>query len=92
MIPTDLITEINTLAEVKAFVSYLIREEGIDFHPDIPFEIYQNDHTGEPLYNEEEVFLRNQLLSECIELSEELDVDTRTLMTTTAALVKAEMK
>jgi hypothetical protein len=87
-----LTTEINTLAEVKAFVNHLVREEGIDFHPDIPFEIYVNDNTGEPLYNEEEVFLRNQLLLECLELSEELAVDTRALMITTALQVKADMK
>jgi hypothetical protein len=83
--------EINTLAEVKAFVNYIIREEGIAFHPDIPFEIYASDHTGQPLYNEEEAFMRNQLLLECLELSEELDLDTRALMITFAAEVKAAL-
>ncbi|MCF8258768.1 MAG: hypothetical protein K9J06_14525 [Flavobacteriales bacterium] len=84
-----MINEIDTLAEVRAFVTYLICEEGIDFHPDIPFDIYVNDNTGEPLYNEEEVFLRDRLLMECLELSEELDVDTRALMMAIAAELKA---
>ena len=84
--------EINTLAEVKAFVAHLIREEGIDFHPDIPFEIYVSDHTGERLYNDDEAFLRDQLLLECLELSEELDVDTRALMIATAAEVRASIR
>jgi len=84
--------EINTLAEVRAFVTHLIREEGIDFHPDIPFEIYVSDHTGERLYSDNEAFLRDQLLLECLELSEELDVDTRDLMIATAAEVRSAMR
>jgi hypothetical protein len=87
-----MLIEINTLTEVKAFVTHVIQEEGIDFHPDIPFSIYVSDRTGQPLYNEEEAFMRDQLLQECIELSEELGVDTRAFMIAIAAQVKAAMK
>lgn len=87
-----MLIEINSVAEIKAFVTHLIHEEGIDLHPDIPFDIYLSDQTGEPLYNEEEAFIRDQLLLECLELSEEIGVDTRALMMATAAQLKADMK
>jgi len=84
--------EINTLVEVKAFVTHLIQEEGIDFHPDIPFDIYVSNHSGERLYSDNEAFLRDQLLLECLELSEELDVDTRALMIDTAIKVREALR
>lgn len=67
-------------------------EEGIAFHPDIPFEIYVSTHGGQRLYSDHEAFVRNQLLLECLELSEELDMDTREYMITVAKEVRASLR
>jgi hypothetical protein len=69
-----MIQTIETIENVKVFFRHLL-SEGLNFHPDTPFEDYINSETRLDTYTEEEANLRNGLLDECFNVCERLDVD-----------------
>ena len=64
-----MIQEIKTTEDVKTFFEELLAE-GLNFHPDDPFEDYINYETKEPTYTEEEAALRNNLLEQAFQVCE----------------------
>jgi hypothetical protein len=75
-----LITTINSIADIKAFVHYLIHQEHLNFHTDTSFEDYANNLTGEPYYSPSEASVRNQLLDDCLVFGEANGFDAHELM------------
>lgn len=69
-----MITEIKTKEDVKAFFEQLI-DEGLNFHPDTPFENYINSETREPSYTKDQADIRNILIDQCFDVCENLDID-----------------
>lgn len=69
-----MITEIKTKEDVKAFFEQLI-DEGLNFHPDTPFEDYINCETREPSYTKDQADLRNLLLDQCFDVCEKHNID-----------------
>jgi len=64
-----MIQEIKTIEDVKTFFEELLAE-GLNFHPDDPFEDYINYETKEPTYTEEKAALRNNLLEQAFDVCE----------------------
>ena len=64
-----MIQSIKTIEDVKIFLNEL-HAEGLNFHPDDPFEDYINMETKEPLYSEEEANLRNDLINQAFDVCE----------------------
>ncbi len=64
-----MIPEIKTIEHVKTFFEELLAE-GLNFHPDDPFEDYINYETKEPTYTVEEAALRTHLLEQAFDVCE----------------------
>ena len=62
-----MIQEITNTEDIKTFFEELLAE-GLNFHPDDPFEDYINYETKEPTYTEEEAALRNHLLEQAFDV------------------------
>jgi hypothetical protein len=75
-----MITEINTIEDVKLFAFQLVNEENLSFHPDDDFSDYINLNTKVPLYSVEQVSQLNEMMDKCFILCEEADVDIYELM------------
>ena len=69
-----MIQEINTVDDVKTFFNQLFAE-GVNMHPDDPFETYIHRNTNEPFYTEDETELRNILLAQAFNVCEKEDAD-----------------
>lgn len=74
-----MITEINSIQDVKIFAEQVI-SEGTNLHPDDDFRNYININTELPTYTEPEVQLRNFLMSQCFQVCEKYNVDIYGLM------------
>lgn len=60
------LTQIQSIKDVKTFVTELV-QEGTNFHPDQDdFKEYVNLLTGERIYTDKEILLRNTLLKQCL--------------------------
>ena len=69
-----MIKEIKTKEDVKTFFEQLI-DEGLNFHPDTPFEDYINCETRQPSYTKDQADLRNLLLDQCFDVCENEGID-----------------
>ncbi|WP_133162683.1 hypothetical protein [Flavipsychrobacter stenotrophus] len=69
-----MIQQINTVDDVKIFFNELLAE-GVNFHPDDPMETYQHRDTGKSFYNDQETFVRNNLLAQAFDVCETEDAD-----------------
>lgn len=69
-----MIKSISTVDDVKIFFKQLFAE-GLNFHPDDPFEDYINTDTKEPFYTEEEAKVREILICEAFEVCENENID-----------------
>ncbi len=69
-----MITRIETIEDVRAFVKQLVEEE-LNYHPDDDFTQYINIHTDEPTYSPEEAAARNELNNQCFVVCERLGED-----------------
>lgn len=66
--------QIESLEDVNQFINILISELG-SFHPDDDFRDYIDMEKNIPTYTTEEGDLRNSLMSKCIEICGESNVD-----------------
>lgn len=69
-----MITNIETIEDVKTFVKQLV-QEGVNYHPDEDFTQYINIHTDNPTYSVEEAAIRNELNYKCFDLCEQVGED-----------------
>jgi len=69
-----MIQTIETIEDVKDFFRQLL-SEGLNFHPDTPFEDYINGETRLDTYSLEEAKLRNELLDECFTVCDKFNAD-----------------
>ena len=69
-----MIQTIETIEDVKVFVRQLLNE-GLNFHPDTPFQDYINAETRQQTYTAEEADVRNKLMDKCFDICETLDAD-----------------
>lgn len=69
-----MIQQIKTIDEVKAFFQQLLAE-GLNFHPDTPFEDYIHGETKRPTYTLVETNIRNQLMEQCFDVCEAVNID-----------------
>lgn len=69
-----MIQQIKTVEHVKIFFEAL-HAEGLNFHPDDPFDGYINYDTKEPTYTNEEAAERNRLLDRAFDVCEKEGVD-----------------
>ena len=74
-----MITEINTIEDVKKFARDLIAE-GINFHPDDDFTEYVNLANGESTYTKEDAEFRNNLMNKCFGVCEHEEKDIYEIM------------
>jgi hypothetical protein len=75
-----MISEINTIEDVKLFAYQLVNEEDLNFHPDTDFSDYINTETGKPLYSIEEIQNLNRLMENCFDICEQNGADIYDLM------------
>ena len=66
---------IQTKSDVEEFISCLILEESLNFHPDEDFRNYVHVDTGLPSYTEAEAEVRNRLLDQCFDICEKHQTD-----------------
>lgn len=66
---------ITTLAEVKAFASYLFFDLSTAFHPEDDFSAYVNASNGNPAFTEIRAMRLNQRMSECANICDLAGVD-----------------
>lgn len=69
-----MIQQIITTDDVKAFFQQLLAE-GLNFHPDTPFEDYIHGETKRPTYTLAETNIRNQLMEQCFDVCEVVNID-----------------
>lgn len=62
------------MADLRAFADHLWLDRDLDFQIDTPFDQYTDDD-GHRLFTDEEVALYDRLMSECILLCEQEQVD-----------------
>ena len=74
-----MITQIQTLEDVKSFAKQFIAE-GVSFHPDDDFNDYVNFKENKPTYTKEEADSRNELMSSCFKVCEKAGVDIYDVM------------
>lgn len=67
-------TEIKTIEDVKDFFEQLINE-GVNFHPDTPFEDYINFETGRDSFTKEQAEKYTSLLDKCFDICENQGID-----------------
>lgn len=75
-----MITEINTINDVKTFTKHLINVEKLSFHPDDDFTDYIDCNTNKPFYTKEEAEKRNQLMNTCFDVCEKNKKEIYTVM------------
>ena len=73
-------TLISTLDDVKEFAKYLAEVEHCLFHPDEDFSTYVNYVTTEPCYTKEQADKRNELMQQCFNVCDKLEVDIYSFM------------
>lgn len=73
-------TSINTLYDVEKFATYLAEVERCLFHPDEDFSTYVNYVTTEPCYTKEQADKRNELMQQCFNVCDKLEVDIYSFM------------
>ena len=69
-----MISEIKTIEDVKVYFEQLINE-GVNFHPDTPFEDYINFETGKDSFTEKQTEKYNSLLDKCFDICENQGID-----------------
>lgn len=69
-----MIQEIKTIGDVRTFFKQLLAE-GLNFHPDTPFEDYINCETTHPTYTVVEADIKNQLMEQCFDVCEQVNID-----------------
>ena len=70
-----MITQINTINDVKEFATHLVQIEKLSFHPEDDFNDYVNIKTREAFYTKEEAQKRNYLMNKCFHICEKLNVE-----------------
>jgi hypothetical protein len=75
-----MITEINTIEDVKLFAFQLVNEDNLSFHPDNDFSDYVNTETKAASYNTEQASRLNMLMDKCFVICEESGEDIYELM------------
>lgn len=75
-----MITEINTIEDVKLFAFQLVNEENLSFHPDDDFADYINTETKEQCYSEEDIIRLNEMMEKCFIVCEQSELDIYELM------------
>lgn len=75
-----MITEINTIEDVRLFAFQLVNEENLSFHPDDDFADYINVETKETTYSDKEVKMLNNLMEKCFDICQQNEVDIYDLM------------
>ena len=50
---------------IRAFFTYLVQEENLNFHPDTPFSDYINYEDKSPTFTPEECAIRDRLMNQC---------------------------
>ena len=66
---------INNVNDVKEFVTHLIQQEDLNFHPDTDFGEYISVETNEPTFNSQEIVHYNKLMDTCFSICESKNVD-----------------
>ncbi|RZL20460.1 MAG: hypothetical protein EOO89_00020 [Pedobacter sp.] len=69
-----MITSITTIEDVQTLIKQLL-SEGLNFHPDTPFEDYINRETGQPTYTKLEANTKETMLNQCFEMCNKLHYD-----------------
>jgi len=75
-----MITEINTIEDVKLFAFQLVNQENLSFHPDDDFADYINTETKEQCYSEEDIIRLNEMMEKCFIVCEQSELDIYELM------------
>ena len=70
-----MITQINTINDVKEFATHLVQIEKLSFHPDDDFNDYVNIKTREAFYTKEEAQKRNYLMNACFKVCNENKIE-----------------
>jgi hypothetical protein len=70
-----MITEINSIDDVKTFALHLSKVEKLSYHPDDDFNDCIKISTQEPLYTKKEATLRNALMKQCFIICEKEGAD-----------------
>lgn len=71
---------ITSINQVISFADHLVKNLGVNFHPDNDFDEYINLETKEPSFTDEEVAIGNMLMNECCEVCEKDGVNVYELM------------
>jgi hypothetical protein len=61
--------QIQNTEDIRAFITYLVMEECLNFHPDTPFTDYICYTSNKPTYTSEECQQRENLLDQCFTLA-----------------------
>jgi hypothetical protein len=69
-----MIQQIQSIDDVKTFFNELLAE-GLNFHPDDPFEYYINTETHQPTYTVDEAAQRTGLLDQAFDVCEKESAD-----------------
>ena len=67
-------TLITTIDDVMDFFKHL-HDQGLNFHPDTPFQEYIDLKTGHQLFSDEVIIELNNALFICFEICEEHELD-----------------
>ncbi len=70
-----MITQINTINDVKSFAKHLVQVEKLSFHPDDAFDDYIKFENNEPFYTTEEAMLRNSLMDDSFRVCDDNNVE-----------------
>jgi len=80
-----MITQINTISDVKSFAKHLVEIEKLSFHPDDDFSDYINLKTKEPFYTKDEATLRNKLMTDSFEVCNRHNIEIYAVLLSTIA-------
>lgn len=72
--------DISSIDDVKAFACYLIKDLGINLHPDTDFKEYINLETLQPTFSLEEAESFNELMEKCFFICERENKDIYEIM------------
>lgn len=72
--------DLSSIDDVKDFAYYLIKELGINIHPDTDFKEYINLETLKPTFSLEEAESLNKLMEKCFLICEKYNTDIYEIM------------
>lgn len=71
--------EINTVADVNNFFDWLVKDVGANLHPDDPFDLYVNSHTGERTFSDDDAAYYDSVMDKCFDVCDKNNVDIYTI-------------